>query len=118
MVSLVTTALISNADKDFLEISKIIFYRLDREANWIQLWSKEPIAFIKMSIFNFKFELARLILEKMMNDYSEAENGDTGEIWIESQKVKKFNFLISSFLKEIQRTTKPIICWPLMIHTS
>jgi len=62
MISLVTSTLIKKLDNDFEDVSRLIFYREISESNWIELWSNEPTSFLKMCIFNYKFELATKIL--------------------------------------------------------
>ena len=63
-----TNIMTKKLDVQFDDVSRDIF--LDSEASslkWIELWSKDPISFLKICLFNFKFSLAWKIVEYEVN---------------------------------------------------
>ena len=61
------------------------------------MWSKEPISFLKMCIFNFKFDLGLKILELEIRQFSQpADNSKSQEPKISSlnARLRKIDSMI------------------------
>ena len=64
MIKIITNTLIKKLGGHFTSVSSILFAEhINKSNQWLNLWAKEPISFLKMCIFNFKFDLAIKILE-------------------------------------------------------
>jgi hypothetical protein len=72
MINLTTNTLIKKLGVHFKDVSAQMFAEHINTSNkWINLWAKEPISFLKMCIFNFKFDLCLKILELEISQYSQ-----------------------------------------------
>lgn len=99
MISISTNTLIKNIGKHFEDVSEQIFNGYNQKLNkWIDLWAKDPVSFLKICIFNFKFELAEKILNfeienrsdhSKLKDISEFENNNMSSMANSEQETKR-----------------------------
>lgn len=75
MINITTNTLIKKLGGHFKDVSAEMFAEhINRSNKWINLWAKEPISFLKMCIFNFKFDLSLKILELEVSQYSQPKD--------------------------------------------